>query len=79
MTDVTDEDRRLLVELLELDDEQAERVAAGLAFTAEVASLAAHRQRAIAEVVAWLRQPRTGMGYVGRHMADAIERGEHLA
>lgn len=39
---------------------------------------AQHRMAERAAVVAWLRVPRHGMGYVGRCLADAIEAGEHL-
>lgn len=45
-------------------------------------AFAAHREAAEKaerdRVVAWLREPRHGMGYVGRVLADKIERGEHL-
>ena len=37
----------------------------------------AMEQETEARIVAWLRFPRNGMGYVGRCLADAIERGEH--
>jgi len=37
-----------------------------------------HRLTERAAIVAWLRQPRNGMGYIGRVMADKIEAGEHL-
>ena len=38
------------------------------------------RERAAerAKIVAFLRQPRTGMGYVGVLLADAIESGDHV-
>lgn len=39
----------------------------------------AHRLTERAAIVAWLRQPRNGMGYVGRVLADKIEAGEHLS
>lgn len=37
-----------------------------------------HRLAERAAIVAWLRQPRHGMGYVGRLLADKIEAGEHM-
>lgn len=82
MVEVTQADQALLIDLLELDDEQADRVRAGTAYTAEVEALARHRLAERAAVVAWLR----GLGFahesqnraVGQ-MATAIEAGEHHA
>lgn len=37
----------------------------------------AGRVEAEMAIVAWLRKPRTGMGYIGQHLADAIAAGEH--
>jgi len=45
---VNDDDIALLIDLLELDDEMADRVRAGLAFTAEAQSIATHRETAFA-------------------------------
>jgi hypothetical protein len=41
------------------------------------AAIKAMRPEIEREIADWLRQPRVGMGYVGRCMADKIEAGEH--
>ena len=53
--EVAQADRELLIELLELDDEQADLVRRSLAFTAETEALARHREAdRLAVVAAWL-------------------------
>jgi hypothetical protein len=49
-----------------------------LKYTPEAtAAIEAMRLEIEREIAEWLRQPRVGMGYVGRCIADKIEAGEH--
>ena len=77
MVEITQADQALLIDLLELDDEQADRVRVGTAYTAEVEALARHRLAERAAVVAWLRTHHEGRLTSRLYLADAIEAGEH--
>lgn len=80
MTNITQEDRDLFIEITGHGGKTGEKINAGEWFTAEVEMIARHRETAEAKererIVAWLRDPE-GL-YDFWNAADCIEAGEHM-